>query len=408
MATMPRRTGAFEALRNPNYRLWFAGQTVSILGTWMQQTAQGFLIFELTRSPAYLGYLGFAAGAPTWLLTLYGGVIADRVPRRTLLLVTQTWMMTLAFLLAALAFTGAARPGHVLTLALLVGVANALEVPARQSFVAELVPREELTNAISLNAVMFNTGIAVGPGLAGVTYAVLGPAWCFALNGLSFFAVLAALLAIRVRIERPAREARSVAADLREALRYVAGHRVMRAIIGVMGATSLFGISVMTLMPAWAVNVLHGDARLNGWLFSVRGAGSLAGAFVIAARARTATRGRLLTIGTFAFPILTLAFAPIRHPGWALAAMLAAGFAFVFIVNLANALLQHLSPDHLRGRVMGVYSLFFFGLMPVGALLIGLEARYLGEPAAVAAGAAVGLSVAALVWLVAPDVRRTA
>jgi predicted MFS family arabinose efflux permease len=174
-----------------------------------------------------------------------------------------------------------------------------------------------------------------------------------------------------------------------------------------MGATSLFGISVMTLMPAWAVNVLHGDARLNGLLFSVRGAGALIGAFVIAAYGRNARRGWLLTLGTFAFPVLTLVFVPIRNPAAALAAMLASGFAFVFVANLGNTLVQHLAPDLLRGRVMGVYSLFFFGLMPVGALLIGLAARRFGEPAAVVASATTGLVVAAVAWVIAPEVRDT-
>ena len=403
-----RHPAAFEALSNPNYRLWFVGQMISIFGTWMQQTAQGFLIYELTRSPAYLGYLGFAAGAPTWLLTLYGGVIADRIPRRTLLLVSQTWMMILAFLLAALTLTGAVQPWHVLLLALLVGVANAFEVPARQAFMPELVPRDQLTNAISLNGVMFNTGVTLGPAVAGITYAVLGPAWCFSLNGISFFAVIAALFAIRVPVDLAVRPVRSIAADLKEAFRYVAAHPALRAIIATMGATSLFGISVMTLMPAWAVNVLGGDARLNGLLFSVRGAGALIGAFVIAARGRNARRGWLLTLGTFAFPILTLVFVPIRHQTAALVTMLVTGFAFVFVANLGNTLVQHLAPDHLRGRVMGVYSLFFFGLMPVGALLIGLAARRVGEPAAVVASTVIGLAVAGVVWIVAPEVRQTA
>src|SRR5271157_4058592 len=185
-----RRT--FMALKYPNYRLWFRGQMVSLFGTWMQTTAQGFLVYELTHSPRYLGYVGFAAGAPTWLLTLYGGVVADRIPRRMLLIITQSCMMVLAFILAALWFLHVVQPWHIMVLAFLLGVANSFDAPARQAFVSELVPREDLTNAIALNATMFNTATAVGPAVAGATYALFGAGWCFTINGLSFIAVLTA------------------------------------------------------------------------------------------------------------------------------------------------------------------------------------------------------------------------
>ncbi|MGQ0571200.1 MAG: MFS transporter [Armatimonadota bacterium] len=253
------RSQTFAALRHPNYRLWFRGQMVSLFGTWMQTTAQGFLVYELTRSPAYLGYVGFAAGAPSWFLTLYGGVVADRVPRRTLLIITQTSMMLLAFLLAGLTFLGLIRPWHIVVLALCLGIANAFDSPARQAFAAELVHREDLTNAIALNAIMFNTGTAVGPAAAGITYAALGPAWCFALNGVSFLAVIGALLGMRIipgsiRPQRP-----SALEDLKDGIRYVAAQPVMRTLVGLVAAISLFGISMNTLMPAWAVSILGGD-----------------------------------------------------------------------------------------------------------------------------------------------------
>ena len=174
----------FAALKYPNYRLWFFGQLVSLAGTWMQSAALGYLIYQITRSPVYLGYVSFASGIPTWLFTLYGGVIADRVSRRALMIITQTSMMILAFILAALTFTAVVQPWHILLLAFLLGVAQAFDAPARQAFVLEMVEREDLTNAVALNATMFNLAVAVGPAVGGLTYAAFGHGWCFMLNGL--------------------------------------------------------------------------------------------------------------------------------------------------------------------------------------------------------------------------------
>jgi len=205
----------FAALKYPNYRLWFWGQMVSLFGTWMQSTAQGFLVFQLTHSPAYLGYVGFAAGLPSWLFMLYAGVIADRMSRRTLLVITQTCMMVLAFIIAGLTFLGLVQPWHILVLALILGVANAFDAPARMAFVLEMVEREDLTNAIALNSAMFNSALVVGPAVAGITYAAFGPAWCFTINGFSFIAVIAALLAMRLRPQVVARRRASALTDLK-------------------------------------------------------------------------------------------------------------------------------------------------------------------------------------------------
>ena len=190
----------FAPLNHPNYRLWFIGQLVSLVGTWMQSTAQGYLIYDLTHSAAYLGYVGFASGVPTVLLTLYGGVVADRVPRRTLLIITQIYMMLLAVALATLVFTNLIQPWHILVLAFLLGIGNSFDAPARQSFVVELVGHDDLANAIALNSSMFTTANAVGPAVAGLTYAVVGPAWCFTINAISFLAVILALSLMRLKI----------------------------------------------------------------------------------------------------------------------------------------------------------------------------------------------------------------
>lgn len=400
---MPSAT--FAALRHRNYRLWFRGQMVSLFGTWMQLTAQGFLVFQLTESPVYLGYVGFAYGLPSWLLTLYGGVVADRMPRRTLLLLTQTFMMGLAFILAALTFLRIVQPWHILVIAFFLGVANAFDAPARQAFIRELVDLPDLTNAIALNAIMFNAAVAVGPAAAGIAYAALGPAWCFALNGVTFLAVLSALWLMRLPPMAAPAAAGASGSGLREGLAYAASEPIARTIIGVVAATSLLGLSVNYLTPAWAVTVLHGDARTNGWLLSVRGIGGLAGGFAIASLGRFNIRGRLLTIGSVGLPLLLLVFAGISSVPLSLLVYLAAGAAFILVQNLANALLQTMVPDHLRGRVMGVFMLTFFGSMPLGSLLIGFTAGWLGPQPAVALNSLLLLAVAAAVYVRSPQLR---
>jgi len=395
----------FAALKYPNYRLWFWGQMVSLFGTWMQSTAQGFLVFQLTHSPAYLGYVGFAAGLPSWLFMLYAGVIADRMSRRTLLVITQTCMMVLAFIIAGLTFLGLVQPWHILVLALILGVANAFDAPARMAFVLEMVEREDLTNAIALNSAMFNSALVVGPAVAGITYAAFGPAWCFTLNGFSFIAVIAALLAMRLRPQVVARRRASTLTDLKEGLRYVASQPLIRTLISLVGATALFGMCFVPLMPAWAVTVLGGNATTNGLLQSARGVGALSGALLIASLGRFRFKGRLLTFGTFAFSIMLLAFAFVRWLPLSLLTLACAGTAYILLLNLANGSVQSLSPDPLRGRVMSVYSLIFFGFMPIGALLAGSFAQHFGSPLTVVLGALVCLVVATLTWVFVPDLR---
>src|SRR5271157_188720 len=233
-----RRT--FAALAYPNYRLWFFGQMTSLFGTWMQSTAQGYLVYDLTRSEVYLGYVGFASGVATWIFTLYGGVIADRIPRRRLLVITQTLSMVLAFILSLLVFTRVVAPWHIILLAFCLGVVNAFDAPARQSFVLEMVDRPALTNAIALNATMFSTATAIGPAIGGLTYAAFGPGWCFAINGASFLAVIAALIAMRLAPTQPPASAGSALADIREGLHAVRSNRRILAVICLVGAVSLF------------------------------------------------------------------------------------------------------------------------------------------------------------------------
>ncbi len=394
----------FAALRYPNYRLWFFGQMTSLFGTWMQSTAQGYLVYQLTHSAAYLGYVSFAAGIAPWLLTLYGGVVADRVPRRTLLVITQSFMMVEAFVLAALTFTGLVRPWHIVVLALCLGVANAFDAPARQSFVLEMVDREDMVNAIALNSTMFNTAIIIGPTAGGVAYGLVGPGWCFVLNGISFIAVIVALLLMKCKPLPPA-EPRSAVADLKDGLRYVLGHPVIRTLIGLLGVANVFGASYSVLIPAWAVTVLGGDATTNGLLQSARGLGALVCALFIASLGRFRYKGRLLTLGSLAYPIALLGFAATRSLPFSLLLLMGVGGTQVLLMNLANAMVQTQAADELRGRVMGIYSLTFLGLYPVGGLLVGTVAQQIGEPPTVALGAAVVMACAVLVWAFLPKLR---
>ena len=396
----------FSALKHYNYRLWFFGQMISLMGTWMQSTAQGYLIYQLTGSPAYLGLVGFVGGLPTWLFTLFGGVVADRISRRTLMVITQTCMLVLAFILAALTFTKVVQPWHIIILAFLLGVANAFDAPARVAFVIELVSREDMTNAIALNATMFNIGTVVGPSVAGLTYAAFGPGWCFTLNGFSFIAVIAALLLMRIKpIIKPSRRA-TVLTDVKEGLHYVFSHSLILSLIGSIGLVSIFGIGMMTLLPAWATDILHGDVTTNGWLVSARGFGSLVSALMLAYLGSRRTPGKLWTVGAFIMPVMLFIFAWIRWLPLALVALVGIGWSFMMIMNNSNAMVQSQVPDHLRGRVMSVYTLIFFGAMPLGSLFAGSLAQKFSEPLTVMVGAVVLMAMAIASWIFLPGIRR--
>jgi len=282
--------------------------------------------------------------------------------------------------LAALTFLGVVAAWHIVVLAFLLGIANAFETPARQAFVLELVDHEDLTNAIALNATMFNTASAVGPAIAGVVYAAFGPAWCFTVNGISFVAVLVVLAMMKLK-PQPARErGRSAAAELREGFAFVVSSPPVRTLVVLVTLVTLFGVSIVTLIPAWAVRVLGGDAITNGFLQSARGAGAVAGALAIASLGRFAFRGRLLTAGSIALPLALLVFSQVRVQALSVIVIAVIGAALVVTFNLANSLVQTESPDPLRGRVMAIYGLAFFGFIPIGGLLVGTAAERIGEP----------------------------
>jgi MFS family permease len=396
----------FASFAHRNYRLWFFGQAASLIGTWMQTTAQGFLVYQLTHSPAYLGYIGFASGAPTLLFTLFGGVISDRMSRRNLMVITQTCMMLLAFILAGLTFLKLVQPWHIVVLAFLLGIANAFDAPSRQAFVVELVDRENLGNAVALNAMMFNLGTAIGPAVAGLVYALFGPAWCFTVNGISFIAVIVAL--IMMRLEPLIEQVRKGTAfsDLKDGLNFVIHHPVIRVLVLSAMVVTLFGMSFATILPAWAVTILHGDSTTNGFLQSARGVGALAGALFIASLGRMKFKGKVLTAGTVFFPGLILVWSIIRGLSLSMLVLVGVGFTMTLVMNMLNILVQSHVPDQLRGRVMGIYTFGFFGMMPVGALLAGSLAEWIGEPLTVAIGAFITLAFAGFLLIRMPYIRK--
>ena len=397
--------GTFVSLKYPNYRLWFIGQLVSLVGSWAQSAALGYLIYQLTKSPAYLGYVSFASGLPTWIFTLYAGAIADRVPRRTLMVITQSSMMVVAIILAILTFTNLIQVWQILILSFLMGVCNAFDAPARQAFVLEMVDREDMTNAIALNSTMFNLAVVVGPALGGLIYAWVGPGWCFTINAISFISVIIALLLMKLKPFIPVKTNRSAFGDVKEGLKYVANHPSVRMLIANLFIITLFGLGVATLIPAWAVEVLGGGAATNGFLMAARGFGSLIGALALASLGRIRFRGKIWTINSLLLPISMIIFAYMRWLIPSLLAMAAMGFTFMMIVNLSNSMVQIRIADEMRGRVMGVFTFFFFGAMPLGSLISGWSADIIGEPLTVIVSALILLVFALWVFWRQPAFR---
>lgn len=417
LSSSPSSTAAsttFAAFRHRNYRLWFFGQLISLVGTWMQGTAQGYLIYSLTGSSAYLGYVGFVSGLPNFLFMLFGGLVADRFSRRTLMIITQAALMLLAFFLAALVFLGIVQPWHILVLSFLAGVVSAFDTPARQSFVIELVGREDMTNAIAFNATMFNAGAILGPAIGGLIYALTGPGWCFTLNGISFIAIIAALAMMSIRpIEAPPRH-HSALKSIAEGFRYVRGNRMVLTLTFSVLIYAVFAFGLFNLMPAWAVEILGGDVTTNGLLLSARGLGAVIGGLTIAMfanrsfRGTRGLRGKMWAISSLLLPVFMALFAIARWLPISLFLLGTIGLTSITIMNNSNAMVQSLVPDALRGRVMALYSMTFMAGGPFGALLIGLLAERASEPTAALVCAAALAVYAILIWAARPEVRRMA
>jgi MFS family permease len=383
---------AFRALRHRDFRVYWIGQWLSVNGTWMQTTAQAWLVYRLTGSPLVLGLLSLARFGPSLVATPIAGVVIDRFPRRKLVLLTQSASLVLASLMALLTISGTVQVWQVLVLAFLQGIVDTLDMPARQTLQVDLVGIESLQSAISLNSSAFNAARMVGPALAGVLVAGYGEGVCFAVNAVSYLAVLVALLTIRTSLsQRPA--SGSVRDELVEGLRYAAGNPQVRLVLTSVAVTSAFGLSYMTLLPVFARDVLHSGARGFGLLMASGGLGAIFGALGTAARRGTSRTTAVMAAGQGALGLGLVALALTRHVLAAAVCLVVVGLAVAIQLSTTNGFLQTTAPEHLRGRAVSLYIWIFSGLSPIGGLVAGWVAEHVGAQwTAAGAGSACVLS----------------
>lgn len=366
-----------RALRNPNFRLFWGGNFLSNIGTWMQNVAQGWLVLLLTGNSAFwLGVVGFAGSIPFLFFTLFGGVIADRVNKRRLLLCTQTAMMLLAFLLAALAYLHRISVWGVAVIAFLNGMAMSMNQPSYQALVPQLVKREDLTNAIALNSAQFNLSRIVGPTLGGYAMALIGVAGNFFLNGVSFLAVIWAIARIKYPAETPPRR-ESMLTSLGAGLRYVRHHPQMYVLVVMMAVSSLLSIPFLTFIPYFARVQLHTGAAGLGWLLAALGLGALLGALHVAWRGIIRNRGKLIAFGGAGGMAILVIFCYTHIFMLSEVLMILEGYWMILTISAVTVAMQHLSSDEMRGRVMSIYGTCFLGLPPLGALLAGELSRHI-------------------------------
>ena len=382
------RIPALRALASRNYRLFFAGQLVSLIGTWMQSVAQSWLVYRLSGSPVLLGLVSFAGQNPVFLLAPVGGSLADCRDRHRIIVTTQSASMALAMILAGLTLGGQVQIGHVFVLATLLGVVNAFDIPARQAFLVDMVGRDDLISAIALNSSMVNGARIVGPAVAGVLVAAVGEGWCFFANGLSYLAVLAGLLAMRLEVRPRSPRAGSPLAHVVEGFGFVARTAPIRDLLGLLGLISLMGTPYAVLMPIFADQILHGGAKELGLLMGASGLGALLGALVLASRRGVRGLGRWVSRAAAGFGVSLIAFSLSRRFWLSEALLVPVGFSMMVEMAASNTLIQAMVPDRLRGRVMAVYSMMFMGMAPFGALLAGALAQRVGAPWTVASGGA--------------------
>ncbi len=404
--TETRMPKAFKALQHRNFQLYFGGQLISVAGTWMQAIAQAWVVYQLTHSDFWLGVVAFAAAIPGLLITPFGGVIVDRVPKRRLLVITQSAAMVLAFILAVLSFLNIVEVWHIVVLAFGLGIVNAFDGPGRQAFVVEMVGREDLPNAIAINSMMFNGARVIGPAIGGVLLASVGASWCFFINGLSFLAVIAGLLMMKIHTQRTVATGHTAWDQLKTGVRYVFEHLEMFALIMLSLIFSVFGISYIALLPAFTDEVLHTDASGYGALNAALGLGAVVGAFMVAHMGDRGWRGRWVMWANIGFPIALFLFA--NNSNFVLALILAfiLGIGFMLEFTNINTLLQVNVAEGMRGRVMSLYTLTFFGFAPFGNLALGKLAESWGLGEAISASAIVALVLAVYVLLLVPKVRH--
>jgi len=397
-----------RALRHRNYRLFMSGQAVSLIGTWMQTVAESWLVYRLTGSAVLLGVVGFANRIPVLLFSTVGGAVADRYNRHRIVIATQAASMCLAGLLAMLTLTGRVQVWHLMAIACALGLANAFDIPTRQSFVVQLVPREDLPNAIALNSTMFNGARIVGPAVAGWLVATVGEGWCFLANALSYVAVIAGLLLIRGTRAQPARPSTSALAHVAEGFRFAYNTRPIRTLLLLLGLVSLMGTPYSVLMPILADRNFHAGPRGLGILMGAAGVGALIGALSLARRTTLQGYGRLIAMAATGLGVSLVAFSTARTLWLGVALLVPVGFAMMTQMTASNTLIQSMVPDSLRGRVMAMYSMMFMGMAPVGSLLAGALAGRLGAAATVGLGGVFCVAGGVLLFALLPGLRGEA
>jgi MFS family permease len=379
-AVSPTRPARFRAMQHRNFQLFIAGQLTSLIGTWMQTTAQLWLVYKLTGSAALLGVFGFASQVPMLFLSSLGGYVGDRYDRQRGVIATQTASMLLAFLLAGLTLTHLINEWELIAIAFLVGIVNAFDVPIRQAFLVQMVGKEDLPNAIALNSSIFNGARVVGPAIAGFAIALVGEGWCFFLNGLSFVAVIVALLMMRIeRTEiKPSKD--SPLRSFVQGFQFAMKDLPIRSSLLLLSVLSLFGLQYSVFMPIFAHDILNGGARMLGLLMSAAGVGAVLGALHFAARTHYTGLARWIAATSTACAVGLLIFSQARVFWLCIAVLFAVGFSATSQMAATNTLIQNRVPDGLRSRVMAVYATMFMGVQPIGALIAGGMAKHIGAP----------------------------
>jgi MFS family permease len=410
-ATKPKPAGslsrfslAVRALRHRNFQLFFSGQLISLIGTWMQNVAQSWLVYRLTGSSLLLGSVGFASQIPVFLLAPVGGTVADRYSRHRIVIATQVASMTLAFILAGLTLAHKVQVWHIFVLAALLGLVNAFDIPARQSFIVEMVGREDLINAIALNSSMFNGARIIGPAIAGIMVATVGEGWCFFANGASYIAVIVGLLLMHVQFQRRDHTV-SPFEHMKEGFRFVRNTTPIRDLLLLLGLISLVGMPYAVLMPIFADQILHVGARGLGILMGATGVGALIGALLLATRSGVSGLGRWIVVSTASFGVSLILFSWSRIFWLSVIFLVPVGMSMMVQMASSNTLIQSMVPDRLRGRVMAVYSMMFMGMAPFGALFAGALAQPLGAPFTTTMGAIACLGGSAIFGMRLPTLR---
>lgn len=375
------------ALKVRNFQLFFSGQLISLVGTWMDNIAEAWLIYRLTGSSLKLGTIGFCGQIPVFLFATLGGIVADRYNRHKIIITTQTLSMIIAGVLATLTLTHRVQVWHVFLLAGCMGVVNAFDIPARQAFLSDMVGRDKLMNAIALNSSMFNGARIVGPAVAGILVASIGEGWCFAANSISYIAVITGLLMMKMHFTpRVGATDKSPLQDVVEGFRFVKQAKPIRYLLLLLGLVSLVGMPYSVLMPIFAARILHGGARGLGILMGATGVGALAGALTLAMKKDLKGISKIIGFCALGFGASLVLFSFSRSFWLSALLLLPVGFCMMVQMASSNTLLQSMSPDHLRGRVLAVYSMMFMGMAPFGALFAGAIADRIGAPLTVAVG----------------------